>query len=340
MIIAPTYSVVIPVYCESQGLFALLEELHQVLEPLDRPFEIILIDDGSPDDTWTILEQLCQSYPSLKAVRLSRNFGKEYALSAGLELAKGAAIIIMDGDLQHPPALIPVMIDRWQNAPKPDIVEAVKTRRGQESFISRIGAKLFYSLLHKTSGYDLRGASDYKLLDRKVVNAWSRMGEHNLFFRGMSAWLGFNRVQIPFEVPDRLSGGTRWSIKNLVKLAITGVTSFSSLPLHFVTFSGGIFFVIAVILVLQTLWLKIIGHAVDGFATVIILLLIMGSLLMISLGIIGIYIARIYDEVKLRPRYLISETLNILNSQHDVIESNANLSSVGESSRSHSITSN
>ena len=147
MIIEPAYSVVIPVYCESQGLFALLEELHQVLEPLDRPFEIILIDDGSPDDTWSVLGELCPRYPSLKAVRLSRNFGKEYALSAGLELAKGAAIIIMDGDLQHPPSLIPMMIDRWQSAPKSDIVEAVKTRRGQESFISRICAKLFYSLL-------------------------------------------------------------------------------------------------------------------------------------------------------------------------------------------------
>ena len=168
------------------------------------------------------------------------------------------------------------------------------------------------------------------------MNAWSRMGEHNLFFRGMSAWLGFNRVQIPFEVPDRLSGGTRWSIKNLVKLAITGVTSFSSLPLHFVTFSGGIFLVIAIIIILQTLWLKITGQAVDGFATVIILLLITGSLLMISLGIIGIYIARIYDEVKLRPRYLISETLNILNSQQDFMESTADLNPAVESGRSHS----
>ena len=321
MTITPVYSVVIPVYCESQGLFKLLQELYQVLIPLNKEFEIILIDDGSPDDTWRILGQLCLQYPSLKAVRLSRNFGKEYALSAGLELAKGEAIIIMDGDLQHPPALIPAMVDMWRSIPKPDIVEAVKTRRSQESFFARAGAKLFYSFLHKTSGYDLRGASDYKLFDRKVLNAWYRMGEHNLFFRGMSAWLGFNRVQLPFEVPDRLSGSTRWSAKNLVKLAITGVTSFSSLPLHFVTFSGGIFLIVALIIILQTVWLKATGQAVDGFATVIILLLIIGSLLMISLGIIGIYIARIYDEVKLRPRYLISETLNVLNSEQDFTES-------------------
>lgn len=313
----PIYSIVIPVYRESRGLVELLAELGQVLDPLHQPFEIIIIDDGSPDDTWAVLTQLCQRYPALKAIRLSRNFGKEYALSAGLELAQGAAIIIMDGDLQHPPALIPTMIECWHSHPQIDIVEAVKTRRAQESLVSRLGAKVFYSLLYKTSGYDLRGASDYKLLDRKALNAWCQMGEHNLFFRGMSAWLGFNRVQVPFEVSDRLSGQTGWSMKNLIKLAITGVTSFSSLPLHFVTLSGGTFLVIAVIVSVQTLWLKFTGQAVDGFATVIILLLIIGSLLMISLGIIGMYIARIYDEVKHRPRYFISETLNLSDRQHD-----------------------
>ncbi len=313
----PMYSVVIPVYRESQGLIVLLDELAQVLEPLDEPFEIIIIDDGSPDDTWVVLEQLCQRYARLKAIRLSRNFGKEYALSAGLELAQGAAVIIMDGDLQHPPALIPTMIECWRNTPKLNIVEAVKTQRAAESALNRLGAKIFYSLLYKTSGYDLRGASDYKLLDRKALNAWRQMGEHNLFFRGMSAWLGFSRMQIPFQVPDRVSGETQWSIKNLIKLAITGVTAFSSLPLHFVTISGGAFLIIAALFIVQTLWLKLTGQAVDGFATVIILLLVMGSLLMISLGIIGLYLARIYDEVKHRPRYLITETLNLCNAPHN-----------------------
>jgi polyisoprenyl-phosphate glycosyltransferase len=313
--LAPVYSIVIPVYREAKNLVALLHELEQVLTPLDRPFEMIIIDDGSPDETWHVLEELCQHYPELKAIRLSRNFGKEYALSAGLELSQGAAIIIMDGDLQHPPALIPVMIEYWANTPKLDIVEAVKTARAQESLINRMGSKLFYSLLHKTSGYDLRGASDYKLLDRKALNAWLRMREHNLFFRGMSAWVGFNRMQIPFEVPDRVSGNTRWSLKTLIKLAITGVTAFSSLPLHFVTLSGVAFLGLAAIVTVQTFWLKLTGQAVDGFATVIILLLLIGSLLMISLGIIGIYLARIYDEVKHRPRYLITETLNLSQAQ-------------------------
>jgi polyisoprenyl-phosphate glycosyltransferase len=321
----PIYSIVIPVFRESQGLIVLLEELEKVLNPLKQPFEIIIIDDGSPDDTWSVLKQLSQKHTVLKALRLSRNFGKEYALSAGLELAEGSAIIVMDGDLQHPPALIPTMIECWRNTPHIDIVEAVKTERSREGVINRLGAKVFYSLLHKTSGYDLRGASDYKLLDRKALNAWLRMGEHNLFFRGMSAWLGFNRMQVPFQVPDRSSGTTGWSIKNLVKLAVTGVTSFSSLPLHFVTLSGGIFLFIAVLFIVQTLWLKLTGQAVDGFATVIILLLVIGSLLMISLGIIGIYIARIYDEVKHRPRYLVSETLNLSRVQHHATESIAEL---------------
>jgi polyisoprenyl-phosphate glycosyltransferase len=311
MVSIPTYSIVIPVYCESKGLPDLLKELGKVLYPLNKPFEVIIIDDGSSDDTWAILKQQYEYYPELKAIRLSRNFGKEYALSAGLESAQGAAIIIMDGDLQHPPELIPVMIECWHKGPGIDIIEAVKTRRSKENLIHRIGAKIFYGILHKTSGYDLRGASDYKLLDRKVLNAWLQMREHNLFFRGMSVWLGFNRLQISFQVPDRLSGRTRWSINHLVTLAITGVTSFSSLPLHFVTLSGATFLMIAAIFIVQTLWLKLIGKAVDGFTTVIILLLIIGSLLMISLGIIGIYLSRIYEEVKHRPRYLISETLNL-----------------------------
>ncbi len=336
MMTSPIYSIVIPVYCESQGLIILLEELEKVLNPFHQPFEIIIIDDGSPDDTWNVLETLCKNYASLKAIRLSRNFGKEYALSAGLELAEGAAIIIMDGDLQHPPELIPTMIECWMNTPTIDIVEAVKTRRAREGIINRWGARFFYSLLHKTSGYDLRGASDYKLFDRKALNAWLRMGEHNLFFRGMSAWLGFNRVQIPFQVADRSSGNPRWSTKNLVKLAITGVTAFSSLPLHFVTLSGGVFMVIAVLFIIQTLWLKFTGQAVDGFATVIILLLVTGSLLMISLGIIGVYVARIYDEVKRRPRYLISESLNLSNVQHKVTWTTSQLDSPVTFDRSQS----
>jgi polyisoprenyl-phosphate glycosyltransferase len=308
----PKYSIVIPVYRESQGIALLLAAIQLQLDQIDGQAEIILIDDGSPDDTWAVLSDCADKYPVLKAVRLSRNFGKEYALAAGLELAQGDAVIIMDGDLQHPPELIPAMIERWQTDSSIEIVEAVKVTRGRERPLNRIGAQAFYGLLRRMSGFDLRNASDYKLLDRKVINAWRRMDEHNLFFRGMTAWLGFKRVQIPFSVPNRISGEPRWSIGNLIKLALTGITAFSSLPLHFVTVSGCLFFIFSIVLSAQSLYLKLTGQAVDGFATVIILLLATGSLLMISLGIIGIYLARIYDEVKRRPRYLITDSFNLV----------------------------
>ena len=250
---------------------------------------------------------MAKQHPSIiTAVRLSRNFGKENALCAGLETARGDAVIVMDGDLQHPPELIPKMIHIWHQSDA-DIVEAMKVSRGQESVISKIGSKVFYAIFNYLSGYNLKGASDYKLLDRKVVDAWLRMGERNLFFRGMTAWLGFKRVKIPFEVPVRIGGKSAWSTIKLIKLAIIGLTAFSSLPLHLITLLGCLFLVSAVPIGLQALYLKFIGRAVDGFTTVIVLLLIIGGLLMISLGIIGLYLARIYEEVKGRPRYLISE---------------------------------
>jgi len=303
------YSVVIPVYREGTHLGAVLSIIQKELESLDSLYELVLVDDGSPDHTWDIIRGLSKQYPMLKALRLSRNFGKEYALCAGLETAKGKAVIVMDGDLQHPPHLILEMTRIWREA-NVEIVEAVKVDRGKESIFGKLRTNLFYTIFNNLSGYNLKGASDYKLLDRKVVNAWLQMGERNLFFRGMTAWLGFRCVRIPFEVPDRVGGQSGWSTLKLVKLAITGLTAFSSLPLQFVTFSGLVFLVFALIIGMQTFLLKLTGQAVSGFATVILLILIIGSLLMISLGIIGEYIARIYEEVKSRPRYIVLDRID------------------------------
>ena len=301
-------SIVIPVYREENNVNILLTAIQKELTITNEAYEIVLVDDGSTDNTWAMIKEAFKKYPTLRAVRLSRNFGKEYALCAGLEIAKGEAVIVMDGDLQHPPHLIPEMVRIWRES-NADVVEAVKIYRGKESILGKLGAKLFYGILHMLSGYNLRGASDYKLLNRQVVNAWIKMQERGLFFRGMVSWLGFRHVQIPFQVPKRISGQSRWSIFQLCKLALTGITAFSSLPLHFVTFSGAVFFMFAVVIGVQTLYMKLTGNAVSGFTTVIILLLIIGSLLMISLGIIGLYIARIYEEVKMRPRYIVLETL-------------------------------
>ncbi len=301
-------SIVIPLYNEGSHLSALLSDLKTALQQTGCPFELVLVDDGSPDDTWERIKDETQTFPSLRAVRLSRNFGKELALCAGLERARGDAVVVMDGDGQHPPSLLPVMVEKWRTSGA-DIVQAVKTKRGSESLTGKLGALLFYLILNKLSGFELKGASDFKLMNRKVADTWLAMRERNVFFRGMTAWMGFTTVQIPFEVVARRGGKSGWSYLRRAKLALIGITTFSSFPLHLVTLAGVIFFVFAVGLGIQTLYLKLAGQAFTGFATVILLELIIGSLLMISLGIIGEYLARIYEEVKGRPRYIVMESI-------------------------------
>lgn len=305
---SPLISVVIPLYCEGANLHAFLSDVKAALEKAGAPFELILIDDGSPDDTWKVISEEAEKLPAIRAVRLSRNFGKELALCAGLDRARGEAIVLMDGDGQHPPALLPDMLRLWQTTGA-DIVEAIKVKRGPESLSGKVGALLFYIILNKLSGFDLRGASDFKLMNRKAINAWLEMQERNVFFRGMTAWLGFTTVRIPFEVARRSAGKSSWSYLKRLRLAITGLTAFSSFPLQLVTLAGGVFFVFAILLGTQTLYLKLAGRAVSGFATVILLELIIGSSLMISLGIVGEYLARIYEEVKGRPRYVVTHAI-------------------------------
>jgi glycosyltransferase involved in cell wall biosynthesis len=204
---------------------------------------------------------------------------------------------------------LPLLIENWR-ASGADVVEAVKRRRGRESLATKFGALTFYVILNKLSGFDLKGASDFKLIDRRVIDTWLAMHERNVFFRGMTAWMGFRTIQVPFEVGPRRAGKSGWSYLRRAKLALIGITTFSSFPLHLVTFAGVIFFLFAVGLGIQTLYLKLAGRAFTGFATVILLELIIGSLLMISLGIIGEYLARIYEEVKGRPRYIVTESID------------------------------
>jgi len=298
-------SVVIPVYNEEKQIEKTIAEVKGVLAGIPGDYEIIIIDDGSADNTWEILKELADKNPEIRAYRFSRNFGKEAALMAGLSKAKGDACITMDADLQHPPGLIPEMVSLWKQGY--EVVEAVKKGRGRENPLSRVSASLFYRIMYRLSGYKLENASDFKLMDRKVVREIAGMPERETFFRGLAAWVGYRRKEVYFSVPERETGKSGWSKLKLFRLAITAFTSFSSLPLQFVTFIGIIFLIGSFILGIQTLVMKIKGWAIGGFTTVILLLLIIGSCLMISLGMIGIYIARIYNEVKARPRYIISE---------------------------------
>lgn len=299
-------SVVIPAHCEEQQLPLVVAAVHEELEGTGESFEIVVVDDGSTDGTWAVLQSLCSDYPVLRGVRLSRNFGKEAALSAGLDEASGEAVIVMDADLQHPPSLIPEMLEAWADG-EVDVVDAVKDARGDEPLTAALGARVFYALSSWLSGYDLRGSTDFKLLDRRVVETWRRLGERSLFFRGMVPWMGFTRVEIPFQVSGRTGGESSFSWLALLGLAATAVTAFSSFPLRVVTLGGLAFLVGAALLAVQTLVNWATGQDVSGFATVILLQLIIGSAVMIALGVIGEYVARIYEEVKARPRYIASD---------------------------------
>ena len=271
--------------------------------------EMIAIDDGSTDSTWQVLEKLAEQMPELKALRFSRNFGKEAAICAGLAYSSGQACIVIDSDLQHPPELIPEMVRLWRQE-RWDIVEGIKKTRGSESLINRLGARFFYRTLSGLSGYNLYGSSDFKLLDRKVIDAWLDMRERNTFFRGMISWLGYRRNHITFSVPRRRLTQSRWSFLGLFRLAVIAITAFSSLPLQAVTILGGLFLLCAILFSSYALVMYFAGLAFPGFTTVIVLELLIGGVLMISLGIIGTYIAQIYQEVKYRPRYVVAETLS------------------------------
>jgi len=302
----PLISVVIPVYNEAAHIRHSVETIRGVLTASAIDHEIILIDDGSRDETWDTIKALANESSAVRSLRLSRNFGKEAALCAGLEAVRGRACVVMDSDLQHPPELIPEMVRLWRED-EWDIVDGVKTSRGKEALGYMLGAKLFYYLFRKLTGFNLRGASDFKLLDARALDAWRALRERDTFFRGMAAWVGFRRVSVSFEVASRAEGQTKWSPIKLIRLFLSAITAFSSMPLQIITVLGGIFFLCSLALAAQTLYMKFQGEAFSGFTTVILLQLLIGSALMFSLGLIGTYLARIYDEVKGRPRFIVSE---------------------------------
>lgn len=297
-------SVVIPAFNEGENILLVTKRTSEVLEDAGIDYELIFVDDGSKDNTYQkIIEATREG--KVHGLKFSRNFGKEAAIMAGLMAAKGNCCAVMDCDLQHPPEYLPQMYQLWQEGNM--VVEGIKADRGKEGFFYRWSAKVFYGLMSRFVGFDMRKSSDFKLLDRRVVDIISKLPEKKLFFRGLSAYFGFSRAEVSFEVAPRIGGKTKWHFWGLLRYGINNLTSFSALPLHLVTLMGVLMFGIFVVLGLQTLYNYIVGHAVEGFTTVILLLLFIGSTLAIGLGIIGHYIARIYDEVKNRPVYVIEE---------------------------------
>jgi len=299
-------SIIVPAYQEALALPLTIQEIETAARATQLPFEIIVADDGSTDGTWEVLKKISAHNPNLTAIRLSRNFGKEGAISAGLDAATGDACILLDADLQHPPDLIPQMVRLWRDDGW-EIVDAVKKSRRGDGLAQRMSARLFYRSAKWLTGFDLQDVSDFKLLDRRVVEQWRRLGERRTFFRGVVAWLGFRRTAIAFDVGERIAGRSRWTSVDLFRLAVGAIASFSALPLQIVTLLGAAMMVMSLPVGAQTVRLWVTGRAFPGFTTVILLQLFIGGTLMVSLGLIGVYIARIYDEVKGRPRYIVRE---------------------------------
>ncbi|MBD5551409.1 MAG: glycosyltransferase [Lachnospiraceae bacterium] len=299
-------SIIIPAYNEKTNIERAVKTISEILEGEKIPFELVFVSDGSTDGTYEEICRLREQDIRVHGLEFSRNFGKEAAIFAGLELAKGDACVVMDCDLQHPPQAIPEMYKLWKEGF--EVVEGIKKSRGKESIFHGMFAGMFYGIMSKMMKMDMRSSSDFKLLDRKVVNVLLGLGERNTFFRALSFWVGFRSAKVEYEVQERVSGSSKWTFKSLIRYAISNVTSFSTVPLQLVTVMGMISIFFSFILAVQTVVKYLTGTAVEGFTTVILLILIIGGFIMISLGMIGHYLARIYEEVKGRPRYIIRRT--------------------------------
>lgn len=302
-----TLSVVLPAYNEELMIAKTCSVLKQVLTEAGISYELVLVNDGSSDHTWEEIRKAGKQDPHILGIRFSRNFGKEAAVFAGMAQATGDAVAVMDCDLQHPPKTLVEMYRLWEQGY--EVIEGVKRSRGRESAIHRKCAGFFYGIMSKATKVDMQNASDFKLMDRKAVDSILSMPERNMFFRATSSWVGYRTASVEFEVQEREAGESKWSTWSLIKYAFTNIVAFTTVPLQFVTVGGSVCFVLSMLLVIYSLVQYFTGHAVEGYTTTIIVLLLIGSAIMLSLGIIGYYIAKIYEEVKRRPRYIISRII-------------------------------
>lgn len=297
-------SIIVPSYNEEEMIPITEQTISALMEQENIPYELMFVDDGSRDKTWDCICKAAEKNPNVVGLNFSRNFGKEAAMFAGLEKAAGDCCVIIDCDLQHPPEKIIEMYRLWEQGY--EVVEGVKDDRGKESAMHGLFANAFYGIISRMMGFDMADSSDFKLLDRKVVDTLNQMKERNVFFRALSFWVGFKKTTVSYSVRERVAGQSKWSTRALFKYAVTNITSFSGFPMQIVTILGYVMFVVSVVLGVTALYQKIVGYALSGFTTVIILLLFGFSIIMMSLGIIGLYISKIYVECQGRPRYIIS----------------------------------
>jgi glycosyltransferase involved in cell wall biosynthesis len=301
-------SVVVPLYNEELNIDYLFERLLSVLSRLDTRYEIVCVNDGSKDNTIGCLIEHHHQNPKIKVVNLSRNYGKEIALSAGLDYANGNAVIPIDADLQDPPELIAELVDKWREGY--DVVYATRRSRQGESWVKRFTANVFYRTIDSLSQVPIpRNTGDFRLLDRRVVDALKRMPERTRFMKGLFAWVGFKQTSVVYDRPPRYKGETKWNYWKLWNFAIDGITSFSFLPLKVWSYVGLLVaipsFFYASFLVIRTL---IFGIDFPGYASIMVAVLFLGGVQLVSLGVLGEYLGRVYEEVKGRPLYLVRES--------------------------------
>jgi len=306
---SPKLSVIIPVHNEGANIGPLCERLFPVLDRIGLPSEVVFIDDGSRDDSLSVIRALSETEPRIGAVSFSRNFGKEIAIAAGLDHARGDAVVIMDADLQHPPEMIEAFVERWREGY--DMVYGQRTDRSDETRVKRGSAHLFYRLFARFGEVSLpEGAGDFRLIDRKGVAVLRAMGEKARFSKGLYAWIGFKGSGVPFVVEDRRSGTSQWSFRRLFRFAFDGIAAFSTAPLRIWTYLG---FLISFLSIATALYFLIrtllFGSDLPGFPSLIVSIMFFSGIQLMSLGIIGEYVGRIFAEVKHRPLYVVAERI-------------------------------
>lgn len=299
-------TLIIPVYNEADILKLAVDKIDEIMQQVEIDYEILFVDDGSKDKSLEEINKLSKQHNTVNFLSFSRNFGKESAVFAGLENASGDCVVVMDADLQHPPEVIPEMIDLWNQGY--EVVNGVKLSRGKESIFYKLSSFIFNKTLTIFTGLNIKNSSDFKLLDKRVVKAILRCKERTRFFRAISEWVGFNQTNVYFHVAPRIGGQTKWSLFKLIKYSIDNIVSFSSIPLKMLSVLGIIAILFAIGLAIQTLVFKLTNRSVEGFTTVILLIIFFGGMILLGLGIIGEYLANIYNEIKARPQYLIKKT--------------------------------
>jgi glycosyltransferase involved in cell wall biosynthesis len=304
----PIISIVVPLFNEEGNVEELVRRIHDITARLPGApsFEIVLVNDGSRDGTLVKLYTLIAQYPQLVIIDLSRNFGHQLAATAGLDAARGDAVILMDGDLQDPPELIHNFVEKWHEGF--DVVYAIRRSRSGESFFKLLTARLFYRTIKRLTNVSIPvDTGDFRLMSRRVVDALGQVRERHRFLRGLVSWIGFRQTGIEYDRAERFSGSTKYPFSKMLKFAIDGVTSFSEIPLRFATYFGFISSGFAFLYALVVIFMKIFRFNLPGYTSMMVAILFFGGVQLIGIGILGEYIGRIYDEIKGRPLYLVSK---------------------------------